>query len=228
LQRTLKDEIDAGNALARQTGAIYQNALKRFFKAVSRNDPADGEINSLRELYDFWIDIAEKAYHEKVMTEQYAQIFGRYINASAQRRKSWQGFIDDCQQAMNLPHRRELDALIKGHHDLRNEVRELGKRSAAEIEFVEITERLDALSRQVVSLHEASILPAEPAPPVEPRAAASDPPANTPPVPRIATIKRKVPPAKRARPASSTKRASQRQAADEFDIGAFGARGDQA
>jgi hypothetical protein len=115
----------AGQALARQLAPVYQTALKRFIKAINTKDDGEDDITSLRGLYGLWISIAEQAYSEKVMTAQYAEVFGKYINANARLRLATQTLVDDIAEAMNLPNRRELNAIIERQHTLEAQVRGL-------------------------------------------------------------------------------------------------------
>lgn len=156
------EQVDAGNALGRQIGYIYQTALKRFTKAVSDGDSDDGEITSLRQLYDLWVSIAEQAYSEKVMTTEYSQTFGKFINASARSRKAWQKLVDDVQESMNLPNRRELDSVIARQHATQAELRALAAQSQDGLEFDALKNRVDALSEQLDGLTIAAQQAAEP------------------------------------------------------------------
>ena len=149
LCRAYSEQIDAGNALTRQIGFIYHEALKRFAKAIGSNDIEDGEITSLRELYDLWVSIAEQAYAEKVMTTAYSQTFGNFINASARYRKARQALTDDVQEMMNLPNRRELNSVIERQHAMQAELRALGSRMANDIDMDALKRRVEALSLQL-------------------------------------------------------------------------------
>jgi len=223
VQHSVKGEFEAAGAVGRLNAAIYRTAIKRFMQAINRNDPADGDITTLRELYDFWIDIAETAYREKVMTDQYAKAFGRYINASAERSRAWQDLVEEYQQAMNLPQRQEIDALIKGQHALREEVRELSRRPAGDDDVQRLTAQIDELTRRVENLQRAALTPiaandsrqTETAPDTQKASERESKPA-------AAARKRSPAPKKKIKPPSRSTYRPRSSAADEFDIGIFG------
>lgn len=150
------EEQKAAQALARQLSPIVQIAIKRFFTALNTSEGEQDEITSLRELYDLWISIAEQAYAEKVMTKQYSQAFGHYINASARLRKASQKIASDLAEAMNLPNRRELDAIISRQHRLEAEVRALGKPAVHTTDYTDLEFRIEALSQRLDGVAAAS------------------------------------------------------------------------
>lgn len=125
LHNAAKEEFEASGALGRQIGQIYYRALKDFARILRDNDAADGDITNLRELYDLWIDVAEAAYRDRAMTADYAQAFGRTINANSRSRNAWQALLNDYQEALNLPNRREMDSLITRQAELVARVAEL-------------------------------------------------------------------------------------------------------
>jgi len=212
VQRAYAEQVDAGGALGRQIGAIYHTALKRFIKATSYDDRDDSEITSLRELYDLWVSIAEQAYAEKVMTAEYSQAFGRFINASARSAKARQELANDVQEAMNLPNRRELDSIIRTQHGLRAEVRSLGARAVNRVDIDVLTSRVEHLSRKLDALAAA--------PTEKPKAAKKPKKAQA----KSAPARRATSGAKRKRPASKRRSKTASPASrsgGEFDIGSF-------
>lgn len=131
LHGAAKEEFEATGALGRQYGQIYYRALKDFARILRDNDATDGDITNLRELYDLWIDVAESAYRDRAMTADYARVFGRTINANSRSRKAWQSLLNDYQEALNLPNRREIDSLIARQAELISRIDELEARTPA-------------------------------------------------------------------------------------------------
>ena len=155
LHSAAKEEFEASGALGRQLGQIYYRALKEFARILRDNDAADGDITNLRGLYDLWVDVAEAAYRDRAMTEDYAQAFGRTINANSRSRNAWQSLLNDYQEAMNLPNRREIDSLIARQAELVARVAELEARepsfdadalAAKQAEFAARIDKLEAVT----------------------------------------------------------------------------------
>jgi class III poly(R)-hydroxyalkanoic acid synthase PhaE subunit len=142
----------ASQALARQLAPIYQTAFKRFIKAINTKDDGEEDITSLRGLYDLWVSLAEQAYSEKVMTDQYGKIFGKYINANARLRLATQSLLDDAAEAMNLPNRREVNAIIERQHLLEEQIRELLLHRESATHSAALQNQVESLTQRVATI----------------------------------------------------------------------------
>lgn len=164
LHSAAKEEFEANGALGRQLAQVYYRALKDFARTLRDNDPADGDITNLRELYDLWIDVAESAYRERAMTDDYARTFGRVINANSRSRNAWQTLLSDYQEALNVPSRREIDSLIARQSELVARVNELEANAtphaAAELSarHAELAARVDMLENAGSSFSTDSLI----------------------------------------------------------------------
>ena len=164
LHGAAKEEFEAHGALGRQLGRIYYRALKDFARVLRDNDPADGDITNLRELYDLWIDVAESAYRERAMTDEYARTFGRVINANSRSRSAWQTLLNDYQEALNVPNRREIDSLIARQMELVARVRELEASAPLQLaeelstQHTELAARVEVLESETSSFSTDSLI----------------------------------------------------------------------
>lgn len=154
LHSAAKEEFEANGALGRQLGQVYYRALKDFARILRDNDAADGDITNLRELYDLWIDVAESAYRKRAMTDDYARTFGRVINANSRSRNAWQTLLNDYQEALNMPSRREIDSLITRQAELVARVSELEANVSTHV-AEELSTRHTALAARVEVLENA-------------------------------------------------------------------------
>ena len=153
-----EEQQEAAQVISRQVAAIFQTATKRFINAVNTDDGSENEITSLRELYGFWVSIAEEAYAETVMIVQYSQAFGRFINAIAGFRQSLQKITDDLATALNLLNRTDVDAIIHRQHTLEAQVRalETAVQNRPDSDSKELKDRVDALSERIEQLVSAA------------------------------------------------------------------------
>jgi len=228
LQSAAKGEFEARQGLARQGGRIYFAALKKFARTIRDNDPSDGDITSLRGLYDLWVDIAEAAYRERVMTTDYSEAFAQFVNESARCRKAWQALVNDWQEAMNLPNRRELDSMIERQADLAQRLRNL-EQPQTEFDVDALVERVRMLDSEVNRLNEriesVERVPETPKAPTArkpKRKAARAASAGKLPAPRVGPAKTKPPRSKKRAKTKSKPNATRPAGADEFDIGNLG------
>jgi len=152
------EQQEVAQVISRQVAAIFQTATKRFIDAVNTDDGSENEITSLRELYGFWVSIAEEAYAETVMIVQYSQAFGRFISAIASFRQSLQKITDGLVAALNLPNRTAVDATIHRQHTLEAQVRalETAVQNRPDSDSKELKARVDAISERIGQLISAA------------------------------------------------------------------------
>lgn len=91
---------------------------ERLVEAGERGKP----LSELRELYDLWVDCAERAYAEVVVTREFAQTQAGLINASIELKRYLQEMLERIAEANNQPTRRELDAAHRAIKEMRGEL----------------------------------------------------------------------------------------------------------
>jgi polyhydroxyalkanoate synthase subunit PhaE len=81
------------------------------------NPPPD----SLRALYDLWVDACEEVYAEDAMSDEYAAVHGRVVNALVAVKRQYSPLVDGFLEAMNIPTRREIDTMHRRLYQLRRQ-----------------------------------------------------------------------------------------------------------
>jgi class III poly(R)-hydroxyalkanoic acid synthase PhaE subunit len=101
-----------------------QNGFARFEdKLADRTEPGR-TIDSLRALYDLWVDAAEEAYAEIALSEEFAKVYGELANAQMRARSQVQAEVERVSTDLGMPTRSELNSVHKRLHDLRREFRD--------------------------------------------------------------------------------------------------------
>ena len=98
------------------------DTIERFSKRVMERAETGQEITSLREVYDLWVDAGEAAYSELVLTEEYAAIYGRLVNALMALKHHSQQLVDEVVAAANLPTRRDMTTLQCRQQEVRRQI----------------------------------------------------------------------------------------------------------
>lgn len=106
----------------------YQFAFVRLgrrsiqhFRAKLDKRALDAPVDSLRKLYDLWVDACEEVYAEYASSEEYARLFARLVNALAAVKRQSSVLLDDMLESMNLPTRREMDTVHRRMHEARRD-----------------------------------------------------------------------------------------------------------
>lgn len=108
---------------------LMLEALRKAFplfedKLAERSEPGR-QIDSVRGLFDLWIDAAEEAYAEVALSEDFRTAYGRMVNSMMRLRQALQGELEVVARAVGMPTRSEVDAGHKRLHALEREVRRL-------------------------------------------------------------------------------------------------------
>jgi class III poly(R)-hydroxyalkanoic acid synthase PhaE subunit len=114
-QRALQEYLNAHARLGVDT-------IERFSKRVMERAETGQEITSLREVYDLWVDAGEAAYSEFVLTEEYAALYGRLVNALMALKHHSQNLMDEAVGAANLPTRRGMTTLQCRQQEVRRQI----------------------------------------------------------------------------------------------------------
>lgn len=106
---------------ARRSVETLRGRLREAFDAERGPD-------SVRGLYDIWVDCSEDVYAERAATREYMQLHGRMVNTLMAYKQQAARITDQWAEAMNLPSREEVDALHRKLKDTRQELRAIKAR----------------------------------------------------------------------------------------------------
>jgi class III poly(R)-hydroxyalkanoic acid synthase PhaE subunit len=111
----------------KQYNALIMKASQRSFeiaegKLAERSEPGR-QIDSVRALYDLWVDAAEEAYAEVALSQEFRKVYGDVVNAQMRVRSQLQQEVERIGVDLGMPTRTELNSVHKRLHDLRRELR---------------------------------------------------------------------------------------------------------
>jgi class III poly(R)-hydroxyalkanoic acid synthase PhaE subunit len=99
------------------------------------------KIESLRAMYDMWVDASEDAYAKFAMSDEYQVVYGDLVNALMQVRQDMNELVEQQYQLMNIPTRSEIDTMQHRQQENRREFRHLQR------ELAELRSEVERLSR---------------------------------------------------------------------------------
>jgi hypothetical protein len=106
------------------------------------------QVESLKGLYDLWVDGAEEAYAQIALSEEFRHVYGEMVNAQGRLRQLQQQQLDVMCRELGMPTRSEVSALGKRLHELRREVRDRAASSGSD-EVSALRAEVAALKRQL-------------------------------------------------------------------------------
>lgn len=107
------------NALVARAGA---QAAERLQDMLAERDAPGRQVESLRALYDLWIDAAEDAWAEIAMSDEYRSVYGAMVNAQTRVRAMVQKQTEQAAVQMGMPTRSEVNSLGERVQALRRKV----------------------------------------------------------------------------------------------------------
>ena len=110
-----------------QYNALMMKSSQRSFeiledKLAERSEPGR-QIDSIRALYDLWVDAAEEAYAEIALSDEFRKVYGDVVNAQMRVRSQMQAEVERIGVDLGMPTRSELNSVHKRLHELRRELR---------------------------------------------------------------------------------------------------------
>ncbi len=106
--QSLATEREAGAHLRTLQWRALRAGCERCNRALGEPGPA---IESLRGLYDLFVDNVEAAWRETAMTDEYARAFGASINASLTLRVALRDLLQPIAGLLEFAGRAELDSI---------------------------------------------------------------------------------------------------------------------
>ncbi|MGN6518394.1 MAG: class III poly(R)-hydroxyalkanoic acid synthase subunit PhaE [Dokdonella sp.] len=118
--------VDYQEQLARYNAKMLEAARRGFElfegKLTEREQPGR-QIESLRALYDLWVDAAEEGYAEIALSQEFREVYGELTNAQMRLRSQVQQEIERLSVDLGMPTRSELNNIGERLQALRREVR---------------------------------------------------------------------------------------------------------
>jgi class III poly(R)-hydroxyalkanoic acid synthase PhaE subunit len=107
--------------------ALIARASRRAFEVFEDKLAERGEsgrqVDSVRGLYDLWVDAAEDAYAEIALSDEFREVYGALVDAQMRVRQNLQREVERVATDLGMPTRTEIDSMGKRLHELRREAK---------------------------------------------------------------------------------------------------------
>lgn len=116
-----------------QASARYQSliqransdGMERLQNKLAEHAEPGRQIDSLKGLYDLWVDAAEEAYADIALSDEFRDAYGKMINTQMRVRQMQQQQTEQLCRQLGMPTRSDVEALGKRLQALRREVADL-------------------------------------------------------------------------------------------------------
>jgi hypothetical protein len=104
-----------------------RRAFEVFEDKLAERSESGPQVDTVRRLYDLWVEAAEDAYAEVALSAEFREVYGALVNAQMRVRKHAQQAVERVSSNLGIPTRTEIDSMGKYLHDVRREARNLAE-----------------------------------------------------------------------------------------------------
>jgi class III poly(R)-hydroxyalkanoic acid synthase PhaE subunit len=138
-QQMQQQALSAAIMESLQASARYQSLIQRansqgverLQDKLAQHAEPGRQIESLKALYDLWIDSAEEAYAEIALSQEFREVYGEMVNTQMRVRQLQLQQTEQLCQQLGVPTRSEVSSLGERLQALRREVAALKHQLAA-------------------------------------------------------------------------------------------------
>lgn len=105
-----------------------KGALGKFESLLAAREEQGRKLETLREVYDLWVDAAEDGYAEVSLSPEFRAAYGDLVNKQMVVRKLVQTEVERFTGQFGMPTRTEVDSTARRMQELRREMRALQER----------------------------------------------------------------------------------------------------
>jgi class III poly(R)-hydroxyalkanoic acid synthase PhaE subunit len=100
---------------------VNLEAVELFQKRLHHLAEEGSEINSIKDIYNLWVDACEEAYAEYAMSEGYTKLYGELVNSLMGVKRQTAKIVDEYFESLNMPTRKEINTLHERVQSIRRD-----------------------------------------------------------------------------------------------------------
>ena len=112
---------EVGNEFNQAMGKVTLQAVDAMRDKILALAREGKQLQSLREIYDLWIDCNEETYAAYVYTPEFSELYGRLTNALMALKQHGRNIVDEYLGALNVPTHKGINTLQKRQYELLRE-----------------------------------------------------------------------------------------------------------
>ncbi len=149
---------------------VGKDTIERLTEKMIELSNEGTTIESMRAVYDVWVDCAEEAYAEFAMSEEYQNVYANLVNSMMAVKQAFRDRVNETAKSMGLPTQSGFDTVLERMQVMRRELRQIKKQgsggssnadvSKLKAEVNELKSELKSLKAAIEKLSEAKPAPA--------------------------------------------------------------------
>lgn len=150
LAAAMREYLDSANKYQGLIQRANAEGFERLQAKLAELGTSNHQVESLKALYDLWVDGAEEAYAKIALSDEFRHVYGSMVNAQSRVRELQQQQLEAFCRELGMPTRSEVTAISKRLHELRREVRATTTFAGSE-DVAALRAEVAALKRQLAS-----------------------------------------------------------------------------
>jgi class III poly(R)-hydroxyalkanoic acid synthase PhaE subunit len=156
-QQAMAEAVMESMQAAARYQALIQKAsaqgMQRLQEKLAQHAEPGRQIDSMKGLYDLWVDASEEGYAEIALSDEFRDVYGDMVNTQMRVRQMQQQQTEQLCQQMGMPTRSEVSSLGERLQALRREFRasQPSAPDEQEDELVAVKRELTALKRKLAN-----------------------------------------------------------------------------
>ncbi|HJU41037.1 MAG TPA: class III poly(R)-hydroxyalkanoic acid synthase subunit PhaE [Tahibacter sp.] len=128
-----------------------QSGFERFQGKLAEREEPGRQLDSVKAVYDLWVDAAEEAYADIALSDEFRKVYGAMVNAQMRVRALMQAEVEQQTRQLGMPTRSELSSVEKSLHEVRRTIRANREAHDAGLaaEVAALRAELTALKREI-------------------------------------------------------------------------------
>lgn len=150
LADAIRDYLDTSSRYQALILRANAEGFERLQAKLGVHGEPGRQVESLKALYDLWVDAVEDAYAEIALSDEFRDAYGAMVNAQMHVRQLQQKQLQSVCRELGMPTRGEIDSLGKRVQELRRELRAASM--GTHTPKAPASDELDALRAEVAAL----------------------------------------------------------------------------
>lgn len=128
-----------------------QQGFERFQSKLAEREEPGRQLDSVRAVYDLWIDAAEESYADIALSDEFRKAYGAMVNAQMRVRSLVQSEVEQQTRQLGMPTRSELKGVEKSVQELRRHLKNAQEASSNDLagEIAALRAEVAALKREL-------------------------------------------------------------------------------
>jgi class III poly(R)-hydroxyalkanoic acid synthase PhaE subunit len=130
---------------------IGLHALDLLRDKIKAKSQAGESFDSLKAVYELWLNCGEEAYAKFVHSEEYCKVYSNLINSLMAWKLYERKRIDEWLASLKLPTRQEFDTVIARLQQLRREIRHLQSTSLTNASLEDLKKEINEIRAELAA-----------------------------------------------------------------------------